>query len=133
MAPGLDMHENGDDWEQLRLLAVETRGAACLGESLNLGKRVTDQILNFDTMVIGENCVCTVKRCGSTSWRRARPASPSGASSLSSWSTCDCSSHIMIMASASVTAQLILSLWSSEHFHHSFSCKLVFNFWSTIS
>ena len=47
MAPGLDMHDNEDDWEQLRLLAVETRGAACLGESLNLGKRVTDQILNF--------------------------------------------------------------------------------------
>ena len=61
MAPGLDMHENGDDWVQLRLLAVETRGAACLGESLNLGKRVTDQILNFDTMVIGENHVPPLK------------------------------------------------------------------------
>ena len=41
------VHDNED--EQLRLLAVETRGAACLGESLSLGKRVTDQILNFDT------------------------------------------------------------------------------------
>ena len=29
-----------------------------------------------------------LKRCGSRSWRHARPASPSGASSLSSWSTC---------------------------------------------
>jgi len=35
--PGTSVHAT---WHQTRLLAVETKGAACLGESLTLGKRV---------------------------------------------------------------------------------------------
>ena len=86
---------------------METKGAACLGESLSLGKRVKYPTETKHKITPAppppkkrDRQKCAVKRCGWKSWRRARPASPSGASSQSSWSTCQsgriCPSYILI-------------------------------------